>query len=83
MDSITLAAGFGSTAGIQTFLLTGLLPVVIIAIALILIMSARKKDFSSAATVIGIVVLGCLVLALSVPGVAVSIGTAISNLVFA
>jgi hypothetical protein len=77
-----LAAGFGSTSGIQTFLLAGLLPVVIIVIALFLIIMAKKKDFSGAATMVGIVVLGCLVLALSVPGVAVSIGTAVSNMVF-
>jgi len=82
MHSITLAAGFGSTVGIQTFLLTGVLPLVLIAVALFLIIMGRKKDFSGAATVILIVLLGCMVLGLSVPGAAVAVGSAISAMVF-
>ena len=81
MDSITLAAGFGSTSGIQAFLLTGLLPVVLIGIAIFLIFMGRKKDFSGAATVIVIILLGCLVLALSVPGAAVAVGSVLSGMV--
>jgi hypothetical protein len=82
MHSSTLAAGFGSTAGIQTFLLTGVLPLVIIGVALFLIFMGRKKDFSGAATVVVIVLLGCLVLGLSVPGEAVSLGSSIKSVVF-
>jgi hypothetical protein len=75
-------AGFGSTAGIQTFLLVGVLPLVLIGVALFLIFAGRKQDFSGAATVIGIVLLGCLVLGLSVPGAAVAVGSALSSMVF-
>ena len=82
MHSITLAVGFGSTAGIQNFLLLGVLPLVLIGIALFLIFMGRKKDFSGAATVIVIVLLGCLVLSLSVPGAAVSLGSALSSMFF-
>jgi hypothetical protein len=82
MDSITLAAGFGSTAGIQTFLLVGVLPLVLIGVALFLIVMGRKKDFSGAATVIVIVLLGCLVLGLSVPGAAVELGAALRAMAF-
>jgi hypothetical protein len=76
------SAGFGSTAGIQTFLLVGVLPLVLIGVALFLIFAGRKKDFSGAATVIGVVLLGCMVLGLSVPGAAVAVGSAISSMVF-
>ena len=82
MYSITLAVGFGSTTGIQDFLLKGVLPLVLIGVALFLIFMGRKKDFSGAAAVIGVVLLGCMVLGLSVPGAAVSVGSAISSLVF-
>jgi hypothetical protein len=82
MYSITLAAGFGSTAGIQDFLLVGVLPLVLIGVALFLIFAGRRRDFSGAVTVIGIVLLGCLVLGLSVPGAAVSVGSALSSMVF-
>ena len=82
MYSITLAAGFGSTAGIQNFLLVGVLPLALIGIAIYLIFAGRRKDFSGAATVIGIVLLACMILGLSVPGAAVSVGSAISSMVF-
>jgi hypothetical protein len=82
MYSITLAAGFGSTAGIQNFLLVGVLPLALIGIAIFLIFAGRKKDFSGAATVIGIVLLACMILGLSVPGAAVAVGSAISAMVF-
>ena len=82
MYSITLAVGFGSTAGIQDFLLLGVLPLFLIAVALFLMIMGRKKDFSGAATVIVIVLLGCLVLSLSVPGAAVSLGSALSSMFF-
>jgi hypothetical protein len=75
-------AGFGSTAGIQNFLLLGVLPVVLIAVALFLFFMGRKKDFSGAATVIGVVLLGCLILGLSVPGAAVAVGSALNSMVF-
>ena len=82
MYSITLAAGFGSTAGIQTFLLVGVLPVVLIGVAIFLLFAGRKKDFSGAATVVGIVLLACMILGLSVPGNAVAVGSALSSMVF-
>jgi hypothetical protein len=82
MYSITLAVGFGSTVGIQDFLLLGVLPLVLIGIAIFLIFAGRKKDFSGAATVIVIVLLGCLVLSLSVPGAAVSLGSSLGAMFF-
>jgi len=82
MHSSTLAAGFGSTAAIQTFLLVGVLPVILIGVAIFLLFAGRKKDFSGAATVIGIVLLACMILGLSVPGAAVAVGSALSSMVF-